>query len=238
MLEVVSWLWRPHRIYRSQFTPTHVNVLKNMVMRNYPHPHRFNCITDQTEGFDPEIRLIPLWDDCAEMTSDFGSIAPSCYRRLKAFSSEMKELIGERFVSLDLDCIVCGDLSPLWNRGDEFVVWAATARQTPYNGSMWLMTAGSRAHVWDLFKSNPRRSVNLASRSGFFGTDQAWMNYALGPHEAHWDEHDGVYSFRQHILNGNKSLAQDARIVMFEGNHDPDHPEVQSSHPWVREFYH
>ncbi len=43
-----------------------------MIERNYAHPHRFSCITDHTSGFDPEVRVIPLWDDYAKLESLVG----------------------------------------------------------------------------------------------------------------------------------------------------------------------
>lgn len=237
MLDVVCWLWTPTKEYRSQFANHHVNILKNMVKRHYPHPHRFSVITDRDGGFDEDVRVIPLWSDYAKMESLYGPNTPSCYRRLRAFSPEMKDVIGPRFVSVDLDVVITGDVSEIWNRKEDFVIWGDRARQTPYNGSMWMMTAGARKDVWEKFKEDPEKAVQRARRAGFFGSDQAWMCYALGPRENRWDATDRVYSYRTHVKPNGGAMPKDARIVFFQGHYDPWHPKIQETCPWVKEHY-
>lgn len=237
MLDIVTWLWKPDAGYRSQFTPEHANILQRMIERNYPHPHRFSCITDQTEGFSDKVRVLPLWDDFAKLKSPYGEGTPICYRRLKAFSGDMKNVIGKRFVSFDLDAAITGDLSPVLDRPEPFVIWGASKRRTPWNGSMWMMDAGAREFVWTRFKADPLRAIDSALRSGFYGSDQAWMNYALAKDEARWDERHGVYSYRMHIKAGNGALPPGAKVVFFEGRYNPWDEDLQKISPWIAEHY-
>ena len=237
MLEVVCWLWKPASEYRSQFSQTHVNTLQRMVARHYPHPHRFSCITDFTDGFAADVRVIPLWDDHRKRASIYGPGTPSCYPRLKAFSGEMRELIGPRFVSIDLDVVVVRDLTPVWNRPEDFIIWGPDGRRTPYNGSMWMMNAGAREKVWTRFNENPEKAVSRARGAGFYGSDQAWMCYALGPSENRWKAQDGVYSYRMHLKNNRGLLPPDARMVFFEGHYDPWNKVTQQSCPWIKDHY-
>lgn len=237
MLDVVCWLWRPLVEHRSIFTPENVNILQRMVARHYPHPHRFSCITDHTEGFSPDVRVIPLWKDYYDRESIYGPGTPSCYRRLKAFDAEMRDIIGPRFVSIDLDVCITGDLSPVWNRPEPFVIWGERARRTPYNGSMWMMDAGARAFVWERFNADPERAISRARAAGFFGSDQAWMCYVLGAGEPRWTSDDGVYSYRLHVRPNAGKLPRDARVVFFEGSYDPWRAECQRDAPWIRDYY-
>lgn len=237
IMEIVCWLWRPEAVYRSQFEPKHVNILRRMVARNYPHPHRFSCITDQTEGFDPEVNVIPIWKDHGERQSLYGPGTPACYRRLKAFSKEMKQLLGERFISIDLDVVITGDISDILHRKEDFVIWGATMRKTPYNGSLWMMTAGAREKVWTGFNDNPEKAISRARGAGFYGSDQAWMCYSLGPKEATWNESHGVYSYRMHVKNNGGKMPNNARIVFFEGHYDPWNPVTQAQCPWIADHY-
>ncbi len=241
MIDVICWLWKPALEYRSQFSPQYVNILKNMVKRHYPHPHRFNCITDfaSTDGFDDDIRLVPLWDDHRKRQSIYGPNTPSCYPRLRAFDKETMHEMGfhSRFVSVDLDVVITGDLTEVFNRKEEFVIWGATNRRTPYNGSMWMMNIGARQKVWDRFSQNPEHLVNRARGAGFYGSDQAIMNYVLGPAEAKWAEIDGVYSYRMHIKPVDGSLPKNAKVVFFEGHYDPWNPVTQRHAPWILEHY-
>lgn len=237
MLDVVCWLWTPTKEYRSQFSTTHVNILRRMVERHYPHPHRFNCITDHTSGFDPEVRVIPIWDDFAKMESLYGPNTPSCYRRLRAFSRDMVEIIGPRFVSVDLDVLIRDDVSSVWNRPEDFIIWGASARRTPWNGSMWMMNAGAREKVWTDFVKNPEKAVHKARGAGFYGSDQAWMNYVLGPKENHWNEKDGVFSYRMHVKPNKYQPPKGSKIIFFEGHYDPWNAQTQQLCPWVAQEY-
>lgn len=235
ILRVICWKWKPERAYRSNFQAKHVNTLRRMVARNYAKPHEFICVTDDPAGIDPDIRVIPLWDDYASLPSPHGFGNPSCYRRLKCFSREAADFIGPRFVSLDLDAVIVGDLAPLWDRPDDFVIWGDTALRTPYNGSMFMMRAGARAQVWEKF--HPVRSPRYAASKMFIGSDQAWIGACLGPNEKKWTKADGVFSYRNEIKTMGGKLPAGARIVFFHGQHDPWDAPIWNSLAWVRENY-
>lgn len=233
-LTVVTWKWNPPAGYRSIFGPETVNTLKRMVARQYPHPHRFLCVTDDAVGLDPDIQVIPAWNDFADVPSPHHGKNPSCYRRLRAFAPDIGEIFGPRFVSLDLDCVVTGSLEPLWDRPEDFVIYGDTNPRTLYNGSMVLMTAGARRKVWDSF--DPTSSPHVAHAAGNFGSDQAWISHCLGRGEAHWTRTDGVYSYRNDLMRTDGKLPANARMVIFHGPTDPWGAEAQGL-KWVREHY-
>lgn len=230
---VVCFKWRPARGYRSTFTSASVNTLRSMVQRHYPALCRFVCVTDDPKGLDVGIEAVPLWDDFAKVKNPHGSHQPSCYRRLKVFAPEARDWFGERFVCMDLDVVVTGDLRPVFNRPEDFVIWGDTDRRSWYNGSMFMMTAGARRQVLEDF--DPRTSPRQALQAGRFGSDQGWISHKLGPGEAMWGRGDGVYSYRVHIQPTGQ-LPSDARLVMFHGRIDPWSPRAQS-YRWVREHY-
>lgn len=231
-LTVCTWKWKPKPGYRSTFDASAVNTLRAMVARHYRQPHEFVCLTDDPSGIDPEIRTVPIWDDFADLPGPHGV---NCYRRLRAFSAEAAELIGPRFVSLDLDVVLVGDVAPLWDRPEDFVIWGDVARDTPYNGSMWLLRAGTRRQVWETF--DPERSPAQTRALGYVGSDQAWIGACLGPGETRWTTRDGVYSWRVHLRRGRDVLPAGARIVMFHGADDPWMPHVRQRQPWVARHY-
>lgn len=234
MLSVVCWKWAPPKGYRSSFGPETVNTLAAMIRRHYHKPVRIICVTDDPAGIAPGIEIIPLWDQHGDLPNPSGPSNPSCYRRLKMFSRDAGQMFGPRFVSLDLDCVITGDLSPLWDRPEDVVLWSDTNPRTFYNGSMILMTAGARPQVWDEF--DPRRSPGIAKGAGQFGSDQAWISYRLGAGEATWGVKDGVYSYRNHVRTSGGALPAGARIVLFHGRTDPWGPEARRI-SWVREHY-
>ena len=235
MITVVCWKWKSPRGYRSTFTSVHVNTLRNMVARHLHLPHEFVCVTDDPEGINKDIHLVRLWDDFKELQSFVGPKRPSCYCRLKVFNAEAAGL-GERILSIDLDAVITGDITPLVSRDEDFVIWGDTTPRTLYNGSFWLLRRGTRQRVWDEF--DPAKSPQLTKQARIIGSDQAWISYVLGSGEATWTKEDGVYSFRNNLQgNSYSTLPSNVRIVFFHGHRDPWHSDIQRKYTWVRKNY-
>lgn len=236
MIAFVTWLWAPHRHYRSQFCATHVNTLAAMVRRNYSKPMRFLCVTDISQGIDRSVEIVTAWNDFSNLASPHGPTfkQPSCYRRLRAFHPDVGKVLGERFVSMDLDTVIVNDITPLFDRAEDFVCWAETDPRSYYNGSLFMLRAGSRPQVWTKF--DPKTSPAEAKRAGRFGSDQSWLSHCLGNGEATWTQADGVYSYRIHIQTKGGVLPDDARVVNCHGGQDPWGREM-SRLDWVREHY-
>lgn len=233
-LNIVTFKWTPPQGYRSVFGPQTVNVLKRMVARHYDRPHTFTCVTDDPKGIDPDVRIVPLWNDHASLPSPHGAHNPSCYRRLRVFAPDIASVLGERFLCIDLDTVITGDLSPIFDRTEDFIIWGETDRRSFYNGSMFMLSAGARPQVWTDF--DPSASPQTAKSAGKFGSDQGWISYRLGPGEATWGRQDGVYSYRVHLRPQRGKLPKNAKVVNFHGREDPwSHPIQKLA--WVRECY-
>jgi hypothetical protein len=231
----VCWRWKPAARYRSTFGPETVTALQAMIAKHYHRPHRFVCVTDEPKKL-PGIETIQLWNDLARVPSPIGHSYPSCYRRLKVFAPEAGEMFGPRLVSLDLDSVITGDITPLFDRSEDFVIWGESdfPHTTPYCGSMWMLRTGTRSQVWTRF--DEKKSPREAMRAGCRGSDQGWISYVLGKGEATWTRKDGVYSFRKHIAKTGHGLPSDARMVMFHGKEDPWGYKAQQI-PWVKAHY-
>lgn len=231
-LTIVTWKWKPTNGYRSAFPPHAVNVLRRMVERHYPKRHRFVCVTDDPRGLDRGIDVVPLWSDFADVRVENTAKHPSCYRRLRAFSPDIAKVFGDRFVSLDLDLVITGELAPLWDRPEPFVCYSGTRGPGHLNGSMWLLTAGAFPHVWRDF--DPDRSPALARSAGFFGSDQGWMSYCLAKTAATWGKADGVVSFRNEIRTNRPAvLPNGARVVVMHGAMKPWDIGIRMRYPWM-----
>lgn len=234
---VVCWKWAAPKGYRSTFGPETVNVLRQMVLRHYHHPHRFLCVTDDAEGIDAGVEIIPAWNDFADVPNPHGSPRnPSCYRRLRMFHPDIGAVFGERFVSLDLDAVIVGNVEPLWHRPEPIVLWGDTNSLpgSHYNGSMLLMTAGCRPQVWTDF--DPKRSPQRSKAARCFGSDQGWISYRLGKGEARWTAADGVYSYRNQIAPRANELPANAKVIFFHGYGDPWDAKHQRI-PWVHDAW-
>jgi hypothetical protein len=228
MLDVITFKWKQPG-YRSNFRAEHVNTLKRMVERNLSLPHRFICITDDPEGIDGD--TMPLWP--SPVTS-VPNVKPNCYRRLRLFSEEAAEAFSERVCCIDLDTVITGDLTPLFSRPEPFVIFNGTTPQTPYNGSFWILRAGSRQQVWErLVPEAPTLT------KGIIGSDQAWLAYVLGPNEATFGKQDGLYSYRLdfRLASQKAQLPEGCRMVSFHGKLDPWTTQAKRASPWIDEHY-
>lgn len=239
MLTVVCMKWKdPGYRWNNRYvlTAAHVNRLYRAVHDNLRLPHRFVCMTDDPYGIDPGVHVLPVPMKHAELGM--------CYRRLWLFSREAGLHLGERFVSLDLDCVVTGDLTPLLDRPEPFIAWQGIGNTTPYCGSMFMMDAGAHPEVWEGF--DPQRSPPLAKH--YIGSDQAWFSHVLGPDMPVWTRADGIYSYRSHFSHGGLpgralrmgKLADppdDCRIVFFHGPWSPCMPAIRDAHRWVNSYW-
>jgi hypothetical protein len=248
--------------YRTVYTAEHVNALMEMVARCYQRPHRFFCVTDDPEGIDGAVETVPMWDDHFDLINpSHPTSRPNCYPRLKLFSPEMRDIFGERFVSLDLDMVMTGDVTPLFDRPEPFVIYDARG-DDHYNGSIFMQTAGAHPEIWDDFC--PVRSPQLTTAANMKGSDQAWIRYKLSPHAATWSYEEGVYAYlnlvppRRQLRRGTRqthggrrrmhthgpvtaerdgSLPKNARIVVFAGEYKPWEARTQEISPWIRSYY-
>lgn len=228
MLTLCTWLWHDkHGRWNahSPYTAESVQRWAIMVSGALTIPHRLVVITDQPElDFGPLVTPVRLWDDLAA--------TERCWRRLKFFSPEMRELLGDRIAWCDLDCVVTGNLDSVLSRpNDEIVLWAPGTTRCPFNGSIVLMTAGARAQVWETFPGieQARKIVQAACLPG---SDQAWIAHVLGPYQPIWTQQHGVMPYWRDCAG---HLPKHARIVFFPGSLKANGSYVREHSPWVQE---
>jgi len=252
MLTVVLWLWKDENC-KTQYTPEHANIAARMIHRHLSMPHRFVLMTDQPDaGFDPLIEPVKLWDDWRYVRNEnknWRQERPHCYVRLKAFSEEVLPIFGDRFVSIDLDCLVMDQLDPLFDRPEDFLIYLRPTTKPikdRYQASMWYMKTGMRSFVWHDFKGEE----SIEKAKGYLGTDQGWMNYRLGLNEAGWTAQDGVVAWTA-VGSDNRYLHEPpplTRIIFFHGDQKPFEWQGSNtnyarahnpgrSHLWVEGFY-
>ncbi len=250
MLSIVTFKYlKPG--YRTVYHARHVNSLARMVERRYKHPHRFICITDDPAGLASYVEPYPLWDDHFNLVNPtHPTNRPNCFPRLKTFSKWFREVAGDRFVQLDLDMVLTAeDMGDVWHRPEEFVIYDAKG-DDHYNGSMYLMTAGSRSQVWDNF--HPVNSPKLTTKLNMRGSDQAWIRYCLAPNAATWTNEHGVYAYL-HIIPPMRerrtrppkrwqiprtgALPTGAKVVIFAGEFKPWDRQARIMSPWIDQFY-
>lgn len=236
-ITVVSFKWKPtNPLYRNKFGPEQPNRLQAMFARHLRLKHRFVCVTDDDTGLDCE--TFPLWHDLAKVPNPHGLREPSCYRRLKLFDPEVYRHLGDRILWCDLDMVLTGDVTPLFDRPESIVLLGTDVANIPVNGSLVLFTPSENEDLWSDF--DPAVSPRLARQAGCWGSDQGWLGYKR-PNAAKWKAGpggDGIYFFGQHMRQKGSParLPDDARMVSFHGRGNP-WGAFESGLPWVQKHY-
>lgn len=142
------------------------------------------------------------------------------------FRPDAADIFGDRFVSMDLDCVVAEPLDPLFDRDDDFVMYRGTSSRRPYNGSMVMMTAGCRARVYSEF------TLEKAVEAGrkFIGSDQAWISHVLDWGEPTWGPEHGVVWWG----SSKNYRAPEWRLMFFPG---VPKPWELLADDWIAEHY-
>lgn len=229
MMRILTWLWNQPG-GRTQYRAEHVNIWADMVRRHVTLPHSLACVTDIGAGIDSSISIIdpPREFEGVELPTWAGD-KPQCLRRIAMFAPGAAETFGQRFVSMDLDCIISANLDTLFDRPEDIVLYASppgTTSPRPYNGSMVMMTSGARPAVYNRF--TPAEAVRAGEL--YAGSDQAWISHVLGAGEATWSERDGVAWW------GRWNEGTDARLVFFPGSPKPW--DLLDHYPRAIEHYH
>lgn len=213
-LKIITWLWE-QKLGRATYTAEHVNIWAAMLKRNLTIPYTLACVTDMPDGIDQDIEIIePPKDFIGLETPSWNKEKPNCFRRLTLYSPDAEKIFGaKRFVSMDLDVVICSNIDSLFDRDDDIILYKGTSHGRPYNGSMVMMNAGARPQVYtDFNEENAIKSGQL-----FVGSDQAWIAYCLGKGEKTWDFEDGVFWYGSQY-----NTSQDkCKMVFFPGSPKP-----------------
>jgi len=194
----VTYCWPGNRDY----APWQVNVLARLC-EIYAPAHRFICVTDgfDTSEYSARVELVETPQHVIDVSlreSPEGGGFPSSYRRLWTLSDEFAAIVGAGTLTmlLDVDCIPCGVMAPLFERPENFVGWRPSSRWGEPNrlaGGTWLHRLGTMPHVWDYFFRDPFSAVLLARAAGYRGSDQALLSHLLARSVAVWEEPHGIY---------------------------------------------
>lgn len=244
MLAVVLWLWGRGPTgpgWRAWYTAEHVNAAARMISANLTVPHKVVCITDTPEGIECE--TYPLWHDAPALLTVAGR--PNCYKRLRLFEPGFieHELGADAALSVDIDCIVMGNLDALLTGPYAKVPFAIVRGQHAlYNGSMWLVRARAWPSVWLDFNQD-QAAAALACKSAkhptkpgarMIGSDQVWLSMKIR-HAAVWGAEHGVLFFSSHAI----SHASDKRVRVwfFPGSVKPWSKQTKDRLPEAFEVY-
>jgi hypothetical protein len=235
-INIVCWKWNPvnknapNTKKKSAYSAYHVNALYQMLKDNTTLQFRLICVTDDLKGLHRSIEVVPLWDDFRELGA--------CFTRLVCFQKDF-DLFGKRFFSIDLDCVITGNIDHILTRTEPFLIWSPeendlSRRSVDYCGSIFAMDVGAQCQVYDTFDPSLLRLNRHGRYSG--GSDQKQIS-KKAQNVITLGQKDGIYNFMPDVQPLGKVLPKDCCIVFFNGLYMPDDPIIANEFPWVRKFY-
>ena len=127
MLAVGTYWWTPDQgsKFAAPYGPDDVRKLRRMVAKHCTVPHEFVVLTDQPDLFlhDKDIRAFHL-----SLAHQKTHVAKTCFVRLFTFSPYAREAIGDRFLQIDLDTMIVGNIDHLVTREEDLVLWRNPTR--------------------------------------------------------------------------------------------------------------
>lgn len=227
---ILIWKWKQPNA-RFNYTSDQVNKFVEKLRENITLPVTYCCVTDDPEGLDESIKYIPLPEfgsDIRTETWDIGKGLPQCYRRLIMWAPYAEELFGKRYMMIDLDTIIVGNIDHLLTRQEDVLIFRGTNLvKRPYNGSLVIMDANARPEVFTKFSQEGA----VESGKRFVGSDQAWISHCLSEivdgklkgTEVTIGEKEGVIHYSQRLVtkNGgwrNFTWPEGVCIVFFPGD--------------------
>jgi hypothetical protein len=177
-LVVCCWKWG------DLFSAKYVNNMQSMLDRHLHRPFELICVTDDPRGITSAVRTerITQWQD-----------TPRCRRRIAQYDRAFAARLGSRILSIDLDVVIVGDITPLIDRREPIVLWKVGYAGV-YSGSFVLYDFGACHSLYEQFAADPYGFP--ASCGPGVQSDQAMLNKWLeGRDVPHWTERDGFVTW-------------------------------------------
>lgn len=179
----------------NKYPAEYVNRLESMVRRHTTRDFRFLCLTDDPVGVKCE-------------TADIETHLPGWWAKLVLFKPH--SVLTERFVYLDLDTVIVGNIDKLFQYTGSFcILWDFWAPS--YNSSVMAMLPGKKKRaVWDAFSP-----VVACSLHG----DQDWITQRVSDADVWQNIAPGLIgSYKaDHLAAG----PQDFSLICFHGQPKP-----------------
>ncbi len=216
----------------TRFGPDYVNVLHRAVREHLDAPHRFVCLTNQPEGIDPGVEVLPV--------PEFGVpeaewIKRGCWPKVALFAPGVFA-DDEVVLYLDLDVLVVGALAPFvellrdqtafytlreWNPMLLRALPVAWRPDRGSQGSVYVWRAGEQRHVFADFTGR------VAEVRAKYWSDRFYLPKIAT--NARYLPYDWCVSFKNHCLapwplnlvRPGARLPDGARIVVFHGKPRP-----------------
>jgi len=236
----------------NRYGPHYVNILYRSVARHLRRPFRFHCCTDDANGLDPSIDVIPFPPNPGVRRG-----WPDVLVKLMVTQDGFGNLEGPTLF-LDLDIVILDDIDCFFDfRPGEYCIihnWVNRRkallgrRPAVGNSSVFRFDAGGSNDVYETF----RKEMARAEDRNVFNTEQAFLTHAMG--KVNWWPKEWVRSYKWNCrplfplnLVLTPKTPPGCRILVFHGRPDPDeairgytgrkpHHHMRAA-PWLAEHW-
>ena len=215
----------------SKYGPEYVNKLYAMVSRNLRLPFRFICLTDDKKGIHRAVDCLPLPDiELPAGTPERG------WNKLTTFIQPLFDIEGKTLF-LDLDVVIVGSLDVFFSlEGDFYIIKDFVRKDGTGNSSVYLFNAGAHPDIIDYFREN-----SAAIRRRYRNEQEYLSHYLLERGKLAYWPREWCRSFKYDCLPGfigswfsESVVPEQARIIIFHGNPNPDSALKGISGKWYR----
>jgi hypothetical protein len=203
-----------------KYSPEYVNHLARAVRRYLLVPHRFVCLTDDPQGVDDDVEMMPLVEDL-----------PGWWNKIALFKSTIHDLQGT-LLYFDLDMVIIRSINGFATYEGQLVAMPTFRRAGEYGSALMRFEIGQHQRVWDLFV--PRARDVIREVQG----DQNWINACCTTTSEHestrkvrqlWPDvtpersviapypRSWLPDFKGELQNGLSRLGSDAKVIVFHG---------------------
>jgi hypothetical protein len=250
------WAPDPGSKFEAAYKVQDVLRLQRAVAKHCTVPHEFVVVTDRPQMFDHVRNLI------RPITLNYATHVPgTCFARLMTFHPEGQYMFGaERFLAIDLDTLIVGNIDHLVQRLENVVLWRNPARVPwePLHGMppgatgmtdrgengqrKWLINQArcwfNTSVVFHKLGSMPHVWQVFNPTKPQAKDDQWYLSDLIGPGAPYFDgERDGVYRLAREDTPGSGvdgTLPDNACIVTFPGSHGKwTIPAIREANPWI-----
>lgn len=219
----------------TKFPPEYVNHLFCGVKRNLTIPFTFYCVTDDGEGLNPEINVLPI------KYTNIGESVAGWWSKVQLFAPDIG--FSGRVFYLDLDTLITGNIDHIVSCDQQFIVLQDFMHPDNDNMGSGIMAWNTDkvGHIWkNFYYNNPTQIARSFHPHG----DQRYIQ-RVQIHRAYWQKifPGEVVSFKLHCRIG---LPSEAKLVCYHGT-----PSIYESinkttksqvgaispTPWVKEYW-
>ncbi|ENU31008.1 glycosyltransferase [Acinetobacter sp. NIPH 1852] len=216
----------------TKYGAEYVNRLYNMVKRHLTLPFKMVCLTDRTEGIDPNVQCFPI------PPLDLPAGAPERgWNKLSTFEPDLYGLKGNALF-LDLDVVIIDNIDCFFQESGEFLVihdWKRPWRVTG-NSSVYRFKLGAFSGILPYFREN------FDEISHKFRNEQEYLSWFVHKEGklSYWNK-EWCKSYKYHCLRKVPFAyfqppikPKGAKIIIFHGEINPPDAVSGGGGKWYR----